>query len=123
MKLLLRWVASAIAVAVAVEVLAGITYDGRISTLAVVALLLGLVNSLVRPVLKMLSCGLIVLTLGLFLLVINAAMLLLAAWLARELGYGFQVDGFVTALVGSLLISVVSWGISLLLAGDGRKRR
>jgi putative membrane protein len=125
MKLLLRWLAAAAAVAVAVHLLPGITYDGRVSTLLVVALLLGLVNSLVRPVLTMLSCGVIVLTLGLFLLVINAAMLLLAGWLARQFGYGFHVDGFLTAMIGSLIVSFTSWAISMLLSGSerGRPRR
>lgn len=123
MKLLLRWLAAAAAVAVAVYALPGITYDGRVTTLLVVALILGLVNSLVRPLLKTLSCGLIVLTLGLFLLVINAAMLYLAAWLARGFGYEFRVDGLVTAVLGSLIISLVSWAISLVLGGDEQKRR
>lgn len=121
MRLLLRWAAAAIAVAVAVELLPGLTYDGRWQTLAIVALMLGLVNSLVRPLLKTLSCGVIVLTLGLFLLVINAAMLYLAAWLSREAGFELRVDGFVTAVLGSLIISFVSWAISLLVAKDRRR--
>jgi putative membrane protein len=122
MRLLLRWLAAAAAVAVAVYALPGITYDGRPTTLLVVALMLGLVNSLVRPLLKKLSCGLIVLTLGLFLLVINALMLYLASWLSRSLGYGFHVEGFVTAVLGSLIISVVSWGLSLVLSGGDKGR-
>ena len=123
MKLLLRWLAATVAVGAAVYLLPGITYDGRWTTLLVVALLLGLVNSLVRPVLKWLSCGVIVLTLGLFLLVINAWMLYLAGWLARGFGYEFRVDGFVTAVLGSVIISVVSWAISLVLAREDRRRR
>lgn len=122
MRLLLRWLAAAAAVAVAVYALPGITYDGRATTLLVVALMLGLVNSLVRPLLKMLSCGLIVLTLGLFLLVINALMLYLASWLSRSLGYGFHVEGFVTAVLGSLIISVVSWALSLVLSGGDKRK-
>jgi putative membrane protein len=122
MTLILRWLIATAAVAVAVHVLPGIEYDGRATTLFVVALCLGLVNALVRPLLKALSCALITLTLGLFLLVINAAMLLLAAWLSRFLGYGFHVDGFWAALVGSLVISLVAWVISLVL-GDARRRR
>lgn len=114
MRLLFRWIASAAAVAAAAYLLPGIRLEGGLGALFAVALLLGLVNALVRPVLRWLSCGLIVLTLGLFLLVINAASLLLAAWLARLLGIGFHVDGFGAALLGSVLISLVSYLVSLL---------
>ena len=115
MRLLLRWLASAAAVAVADYLLPGIRVEGGPGALLIVALILGLVNAMVRPVLKMLSCGVIVLTLGLFLLVINAAMLLLAGLVARSFGIAFHVDGFGAALVGSVIISVVSFLISLLL--------
>lgn len=115
MKLLLRWLISAAAVAAAAYLLPGIRLEGGFVDLLVVALVLGLVNALVRPVLRWLACGLIVLTLGLFLLVINAVLLLLAAWLARSFGIGFYVDGFGTAIVGSVLISLVSFVLSLLL--------
>lgn len=117
-RLILRWIAAAAAVAVAVWAVPGIRLEGGIVPLLAVALILGFVNALVRPLLKTLACGLIVLTLGLFLLVINAAMLLLAAWIAREVGIAFHVDGFGAALVGSVIISVVSFVFSLLLPGD-----
>jgi putative membrane protein len=121
-KLLARWLAAALAVAAAVHLVPGLGYDGRFSTLLVVALLLGLANALVRPLLKALSCGLIVLTLGLFLLVINAWMLYLAAWLARGLGFGFRVEGFGSAVLGSVIVSVASWAIAMLMGSrDGRR--
>lgn len=116
--LLLRWLASAAAVAVAALLVPGIRLERDAGALLGVALILGLVNAVVRPMLRWMSCGLIVVTLGLFLLVINAAMLLLAAWIARQLGIGFEVDGFGAALVGSVLISLVSFLLSLLLPGD-----
>ena len=122
MSLLVRWLAAAAAVAVAVYVVPGIRLEGGLASLLVVALVLGLVNALVRPLLRWLSCGLVVLTLGLFLLVINALMLLLAAWIARALGVGFHVDGFAAALVGSVLISLVSFLLSMVLGGDERGR-
>jgi putative membrane protein len=84
----------------------------------VVAVVLGLANALVRPVLKWLSCGLVVLTLGLFLLVINALMLLLSTYIARAAGYAFYVDSFLDAVLGSLIISVVSFAISLVFTDD-----
>lgn len=118
MNLIFRWLAAAAAVWVATRFVVGIRAEGGIETVLVVALILGLVNALVRPLLKFLSCGLIVLTLGLFLLVINAAMLLLTEVIANALGYGFYVDGFGAALLGSVVISVVSWALSLVLTDE-----
>lgn len=114
MTLLLRWVAAAAGVGLAAWLLPGIRATGGISTLFVVALILGLINALVRPLVKMLSCGLIVLTLGLFLLIINAAMLWLTSLLARGLGFGFEVQGFEAAVMGSIVISLATWTFSLL---------
>jgi putative membrane protein len=114
-KLLLRWVASAAAVAAAVYLVEGIRLEGGAGSFFAVALILGFVNSLVRPLLKALACGLIVLTLGLFLLVINAGMLLLTAFIARSFGLAFFVDGFAAALLGSVVISLVSFLASMLL--------
>lgn len=118
MKLLLRWLVSAAAVAAAAYLLPGIRLEGGFVDLLVVALVLGLVNALVRPVLRWLACGIIVVTLGLFLLVINAALLLLAAWVARSAGIGFYVDGFTTALFGSVIISLVSFVLSMALPDE-----
>lgn len=84
-----------------------------------VALILGLVSMVVRPVVKLLSLPLIVLTIGLFLLVINALMLMLTAWIADEVDLGFHVEGFWTALLGSVVITIVSWGVDLVLGGAG----
>lgn len=115
MNLLFRWIASAVAVGLAVYLLPGLEYDGRIETLFVVALILGLANALVRPILKMLSCGLIVLSLGLFLFVINGLMLYLTSYVAGEFGYGFHVRGLVSAILGSVVISLATWFLSLLI--------
>jgi len=82
------------------------------------ALIFGLVNALVRPLIALLTCPLIILTLGLFVLVINALMLLLAAWLGSTLGVGFHIRGLGCALLGALVISVVSWALSLLVHSD-----
>ncbi len=120
MNLLLRWLASAAAVWVATKLVPGIGYEGGFQTLLVVALILGLVNALVRPLLKFLACGIIALTLGLFLLVINAVLLLLVEALANSFGYGFHVDGFVPALLGSVVISVVSYLLSMVLTDDDK---
>ncbi len=105
MRLLLRLLLVAVAVWVVAEVLPGITVNGTVVDLLVVAVVLALLNVLVKPVLTLLSLPFILLTLGLFLLVVNAATLALAAALTDRL----SVDGFGGAVLGGLLISVVTW--------------
>ncbi len=82
------------------------------------ALIFGVVNALLRPVLKLLTCPLIVLTLGLFTLVINATMFALAGWIGARFGVGFTVDGFWAALAGSVVTSVVAILLGLLVKDD-----
>jgi putative membrane protein len=113
--LLLRWIINAIALAVAATFVSGIHVDGGWLVLALVALIFGLVNALIRPVVALLTCPLIILTLGLFTLVINAAMLLFASWIAGLLGIGFTVDGFWPAFWGGLVISIVSFVLSIIV--------
>lgn len=108
-RLLARWLVSIAALVVAAWVVPGITVSGRAwLAYVVMAVVLGLVNALVRPLLKLLSCPLIILTLGLFLLVINGVTLWLAAAVTEALGFGYQVAGFVPAFLGGLIVSVVS---------------
>lgn len=116
MRLLIRWLVTAIALGVAVAIVPGIHVDGD-GPLYVLgtAVILGLVNAVVRPILRFLSCPLVLLTLGLFLLVINAFTLWLAAQIAGALGIPFTIDGFWPALLGGLVVSVVSWALNLLL--------
>ncbi len=113
-KLLLRWLINAIAVYIAAWVVPGIHAAEGPLTWIIVAAILGLVNALVRPFLTLLTCPLVILTLGLFTLVINALMLQLAAWLA---GDWFYIAGFWPALFGALIISIVSALLSTFL-GD-----
>lgn len=113
-KLLLRWLINAIAVYVAAWLVPGIHVAEGPVTLIIIAALLGLVNALVRPLLTLLTCPLVILTLGLFTLVINALMLQLAAWLA---GDWFHIAGFWPAFWGALIISIVSALLSTFL-GD-----
>lgn len=120
MNLLIRWFASAAAVWAATQLVPGIRVEGGVEALLAIALIMGLVNALVRPLVKMLACGLVVLTLGLILFVINAAMLYVTSFLAAELGYVFTIDRFTSALLGSVVISVVSWLLSVLLTDGDR---
>ena len=118
MNLILRWLVSAGAVAAAVYLVEGIRMEGDVEEYLGVALILGLINALVRPLLTWISCGVIFLTLGLFLLVINAGMLMLTATIAQTFGLLFTVDGFWAALVGAAIISLVSYIASFLLVND-----
>jgi putative membrane protein len=115
--LLTRWILSALAIAIVAWLLPGIRVVGSslpaALTVVVTAAILGLVNAIVRPILTVLSCPLVVLTLGLFLFVINAAMLMLASFLTRALDFPFVVDGWGSAIVGSILITIVTWILSL----------
>jgi putative membrane protein len=119
---LIRIVANACGLAVAAWVFTGIRVSGhpernQIITLVAVALIFGVVNEVVRPIVAFLSFPLYLLTLGLMYFVVNALMLLLTGWLARQLSIGFHVRGFWTAVFGSIVVSVISWFVSLLLPG------
>ena len=87
---------------------------------AIVALIFGLVNTFVKPVLRILTLPITMVTLGLFLLVLNALLLLLVGWISNELGLGLTVDGFLPALLGSIVISIVGLLLSLVV-GVGRR--
>ncbi|MCK8676336.1 phage holin family protein [Streptomyces lichenis] len=120
MNFLVKTIANAAALAVAIWLLADITLTGdstgrKAWTLVLVALVFGVVNVLVKPLVRLLTLPLYVLTLGLFTLVVNALMLLLTSWLADKLDLSFHVEGFWTAVLGGLIISVVSWGLNLVL--------
>ncbi|GGL99426.1 hypothetical protein GCM10010129_48830 [Streptomyces fumigatiscleroticus] len=115
-----KTIANAGALAVAVWLLDKITLTGdgtgrKAGTLILVALVFGLVNFLVKPVLTVLTLPLFILTLGLFTLVVNALMLLLTSWLAGKLDLSFHVEGFWTAVVGGLIVSIVSWALNVVL--------
>ncbi len=122
MSFIIRTLAAAAALWVAVQLLDGIRITTEAyspeywGTLLIVALIFGLINAIVKPIVKALGCALIVLTLGLFLLVINAAMLLLTSWIAGQFAIPFHVDDFwPSAFLGAIVIGVVSWLLSLVL--------
>lgn len=124
MRFILRLLATAAALWVAVELIPGIVYDGGVLGLIGVALVFGLVNAFIRPVLHLLTCPLMVLTLGLFVFVLNAFLLWLTAQLAQALGIPFDVVGFWSALLGAVLVSVVSTVLTLFVgARPTRERR
>ncbi|HEY7338446.1 MAG TPA: phage holin family protein [Bryobacteraceae bacterium] len=117
MKLLIRWAVTVIALVVAAWLVPGIhVQSDAFKEFAAMAVILGLINAIVRPVLKLLSCPLILLTLGLFILVINAFTLWLASRIAVSFFHvGFYVDGFFPAFFGALIVSLVSVILNTLL--------
>lgn len=120
MKFLIRVIVDALALAAAAWLIDDIKVteearEDQVLALVIVALIFGVINAFVKPILKLFSLPFIILTLGLFLLVINAALLLLTSWIAGEIGLGFEVDGFWTAVLGSIVITIVSWVLEAVL--------
>lgn len=117
-KFVIRWLINAVALYAAVWIVPGIEYFGEWTGILWLALIFGLLNALVRPLLKFLTCPLIILTLGLFTIVINTFMLMLTSALGQSLGIGLTVDGFWSALLGSLVMSVVSVVMSIIFRDE-----
>jgi len=113
MGLFVRWLLNAVALVVAAYLLDGIQI-GSFGTALVAALVLGIVNAIIRPVFLLLTLPLNLLTLGLFTFVINGIMLMLAASLVG----GFHIDGFFAALIGSVILSVTSWFLTSLIKDE-----
>ena len=121
MPFLLRWLINAAALWVAIQLVDGIEHRGSWWSLLFVALVFGLLNASIRPLLKLLSLPIIILTLGLFIFVINALMLLLTGWVSGLLAPGFHVDGFWDAFLGGLIVSIVSLLLSI-FTGVGKTK-
>jgi putative membrane protein len=124
-KLVIRWLINSLALFAAAWLVPGITVDGGggWTVFAVMAIILGLVNAVLRPLLKLLTCPLVILTLGLFTLVINGLTLWLSSWIALNWFHvGFYVDGFWAAFLGGLVVSIVSLILSAILIDEDEKR-
>ena len=128
MRIILWIFSNAVAIATAALFLDGIGFDGptsgqdelteKIVPLLIVAVIMGLVTVFVEPFVKFFSLPFIILTVGLFLLVINAFMLMLTAWIAGRMDVGFYVDGFWNALLGSIIITIVTGIVDLVVQDD-----
>ncbi|HEY3014565.1 MAG TPA: phage holin family protein [Nocardioides sp.] len=123
MRIVIWLLTNAVALAVAAWLLDGIGFEGadwqaKLKPLLIVALILGLVSVIVKPVVKMLSLPFIILTVGLFLLVVNALMLLLTEWIADQVDVGFYVNGFWIAVLGALIITLVTGFIDAVVDKD-----
>lgn len=125
MRLLMRLVINAVALWVASIFVSGIRFPGEgggvdVGTLLIVALIFGVINALIKPVVKLVTCPAYILTLGLFTFIVNAGMLLLTSYIA---GPRFAVDGFWPALWGGIIISIVSTLLSVFVSDDDDKKR
>lgn len=116
MRFLLRLLINAAALWVAVKLVPGISYTGNWLPFLGVALIFGVVNAFIRPIVKLFTLPIIFLTLGLFALVVNGMMLMLTSWLAGGMGLQFHVDGCWPAILGAIVVSIVSALLSMLLA-------
>ena len=121
MHFLLRLLINAGALWIAIQLIDGIEHRGSWWSLLFVALVFGVLNSSIRPLLKLLSLPIIILTLGLFIFVINAVMLLITSWVSGLLNLGFHVDGFWDAFSGGLIVTVVSLLLSI-FTGVGKTK-
>lgn len=127
MRFLLRVVINGVAIWLATWFLSGLQIVGGSTTLekvgvfALIALVFGVVNAIVKPLVKLIALPLYILTLGLFTLVVNALMLMLTAWITASWTWGLRVDTFGTAVIGAVIISIVSFVLSV-VTGANRKR-
>jgi putative membrane protein len=110
----LRIVIYAAALWVAVALIGGLTFDGEVLALLAIALVLGVVNVVVKPILTVLSLPLVLLTLGFFLLVVNAISLAIVIAISGALDLGLASDGFGSTFLGAIVISLVAWGLETL---------
>ncbi|HSM01931.1 MAG TPA: phage holin family protein [Acidimicrobiia bacterium] len=122
MAFIIRIAVSTFAVWIAVGVLGGLEFDGSFWNLALIGLILGVINASIKPVLKILSIPVIVITLGLFLLIINWALFAFVIWLSGpdQLDLGLTSAGFWSTFFGALLVSLVSWAASTALSPVSR---
>ena len=126
MRILLRLLASAVALAVATAVVPGIelqtaSLESKTLTLIGVALIFGVINAILKPIVKIVGCAFYVLTLGLVGLVVNGLLLWLTSYLAGKLNLPFHITGFWPAFWGAIIVGLVSWLLHLLI-GDNRPR-
>jgi putative membrane protein len=121
-RFLIWVVVNALALAFATWLVGGIYLTGPDQGLhlVLVAVIFGLINAFVRPVVKLLSLPFIILTLGLLIFVINALMLMLAEWLSQQFGLHFHVDGFWSAVLGAILFTIASWVLEMVLPDGDR---
>lgn len=123
MNFLVRLLINAIALWLATRLVDGISFDGEMIFLLLVALIFGVVNAIVKPILIFLTFPFLIVTLGLFLLVLNGAMVWLTGAISDAADLGFHVSGFRAAFLGGLVVSIVSFLLSLMVGKDSKKEK
>jgi putative membrane protein len=122
MSILLSLLINAAALWVATQVVDGISFTGTVPALLGVALVFGVLNTVLRPILKFLTFPFFIVTLGLFTFVLNAVMLLITSAASEALGLEFHVEGFVPAFIGALVVTIVSFALSMFVGPNEDKR-
>jgi putative membrane protein len=120
-RVVLQWLITTLAVFAAMYLVPGITFDGPGWQLGIIAMIFSVINQLLKPILLLMTCPMVVLTLGLFTVVINAILLLITAYFADFLGINFAIDTFTTAIFGALVVSFTTLVLNL-LSGEGNVR-
>lgn len=126
MRLIIRLLANAAALAIATFLLSGISLtaastQSKVVTLLIVAAIFGILNAVIKPLFTLFTAPIVLLTLGLFLIVINACMLLLTSWISSKFDLGWEVDGFWTAVFGSLIVSMVTFVLNAVMPDQERR--
>ncbi len=111
---IIRLLINAVALAITITFVPGIYFTGGIDTLLLLALIFGVVNAIIKPLFSFLTCGFYIITLGLFTFIANALMLLLTSNIATAVGIPFEIDNFWAAIIGALVISIVSFVLSVM---------
>jgi putative membrane protein len=121
MRFIVRWLVTAAALWAAVALVPGIDFSGPGWQLLVVALVFGILNAVVRPVLMLLTCPFVVLTLGLFIFLLNGFLLWLTGAAARSLGVDFRVEGAIAAILGAIVVGIVSLLLNVFVGGRNER--
>ncbi len=127
-RFIVRWAINAVAIYVAVQIVNNVfpnsilLQSNTVASYVWMGLIFGLVNALLRPLISFLTCPLIILTLGLFTLIINTIMFYLVGWIGAFFGVGYTISNFLAALLGAIVVSLVSVALSLIIPHNPRRR-
>lgn len=113
-RYILQWLITSLAIFAAFSLVPGITFSGNGYEIGIIAMIYSVINLLIRPILTLITCPMIILTLGMFTVIINGVLLLITADMAKYFGIDFQIETFFTALIGAVVISLTTFVLNLL---------
>jgi putative membrane protein len=113
-RYILQWLITSLAIFAAFSLVPGITFSGNGYEIGIIAMIYSVINLLIRPILTLITCPMIILTLGMFTVIINGVLLLITADMAKYFGIDFQIETFFTALMGAVVISLTTFVLNLL---------